>query len=87
MVRTFRVRPNHGVFFDDPIKTSEEAWSKRDGVTPDIKGGREIWDIPMGRNVGVAGGQVGQQAYIPLQTVRIIVKKGTSEVVTAFPIP
>ncbi len=40
----------------------------------------------MGQNVGAMGGQLGETAFLPLQTVRVVVEAGTTKLVTAYPI-
>ncbi len=74
-------KPKHSRFDvpeDDAIKALEivdEAWSKRaQSGGPTNEGPRDVWDIPMNRTIGKEG-----EAW-----VRVVVKKDTSELVSAY---
>ncbi|SFR61828.1 polymorphic toxin-type HINT domain-containing protein [Anaeromicropila populeti] len=73
-------KPLHSVFNvskDKVLGVVDEAWSKRVGVTPILqKNGNQVFNIPMRRVVGTNGET----------SIRIVVKNGTSEVITAFPV-
>lgn len=73
-------KPLHSVFNvskDKVLGVVDEAWSMRSGVTPTLqKNGNQVFNIPMGRVVGTNGET----------SIRIVVKNGTSEVVTGFPV-
>ncbi len=80
-------RPLHGVFNDSPISTTQQAWQRvrEDGIYPNNKQNswdNDVYDVPM-ENAGWQGGNqgTGQQ----LDTVRIVTRPGTNEVVTAYP--
>lgn len=72
-------KPVHSVYNvpkDKVLSVVDEAWSKRSNVTPVVQGnGNAVYDIPMGRIIGTNGET----------TVRVVVKNGTSEVITAYP--
>ena len=70
----------HSVFNvskDKVLGVVDEAWSMRSGVTPTLqKNGNQVFNIPVRKVVGTNGET----------SIRIAVKNGTSEVVTAFPV-
>ncbi|SDC97429.1 hypothetical protein SAMN04488112_1252 [Melghirimyces thermohalophilus] len=74
-------KPKHSVFVGGRKKVLglvDEAWSMRSKVKPVIqKNGNAVYNVPMGKQVGTQGEK----------TVRIVVRQGTSEVITAFPVP
>jgi len=74
-------KPTHGVFNNDPVLTTQEAWyrGQRLGIqlSPD---GTLV--VPMGRPVGWQGGVQGTGAA--LDNVTIITTDGT-QIITAFP--
>ncbi|QSQ14916.1 RHS repeat-associated core domain-containing protein [Myxococcus landrumensis] len=75
----------HGVFADDGVAVTNEAWARAHalGLTPDSTG---MLNVPMGRDVGLLGGQPGAAANHPLLTsVTIIVVPGTNKLITAYP--
>ncbi|OOL36198.1 RHS repeat-associated core domain-containing protein [Pseudomonas sp. FSL W5-0299] len=80
----------HGVFTEEPIKATENAWAiaKRDGITPYVEqpgNGNWIYDVPY-PNAGFKGGLPGAADGHPvLNSIRIVVKPNTNNVVTAFP--
>ena len=81
-------RLNHGVFDNDPVFTTEQAWAKAriDGVVGRSSGGGNIiYDVNMGSPVGWAGG--AKESGAPLTWVRIIIDRssGRNMIVTAFP--
>ena len=77
----------HGVFFDDGIRVTEEAWkiAVSKGIKGVHKGGVVEYTIPMGRQVGYLGGVAGSRAAVQLNSVKIIVRAGSNKVITAFP--
>ena len=81
----------HGVFDGDDngaLATIDDAWKKiqREKIKPKNEGARSSFTVPMGRRVGFLGGQTGKRKRHPaLRRVFIVVRTGTSEVVTAFP--
>jgi len=77
-------KAQHGVFLSGSEAATNEAWSKGNdlGLTPDASG---AMTVPMGRQVGVAGGVEGSAAYVPLDSVTIIVVPGTNRLITAYP--
>ena len=81
----------HGVFDggnDKALETVDAAWkiAKQKKIKPKNEGHRSAYTIPMGRRVGFLGGKTGAQRRNPaLKKVFIVVRTGTSEVITAFP--
>lgn len=81
----------HGVFDngrDGALATIDAAWSQiqKQRIKPEVEGDRASYTISMGRKVGYLGGSLGaDRNHPPLNRVFIVVKSGTSEVVTAFP--
>ena len=82
---------SHGVFDangDAVFKVVDEAWVKaqRDRIRPRTEGDSQTYLVPMGRRVGYLGGQNGARQKNPvLKSVFIVVRRGTKDVVTAFP--
>jgi hypothetical protein len=82
-------KASHGVFIDDAVTTTNEAWTivQRTGAQPVSSGGVSVYTVPMGRNVGFAGGaNANQLAGVPHTSVQIIVKPGTNQIITAYPV-
>jgi hypothetical protein len=80
----------HGVFIGDSQALTNEAWSiaQARGITPISEGGVDIYRVPMGRNVGYAGGaNAGEMVEVPHLTIEIITRGGTNELITAYPVP
>ncbi len=81
----------HGVFDggdDITFGWIDLAWMKvkEQKIKPDIEGSRETYTVPMGQRVGFLGGNAGARRNHPaLYKVFIVVRKGTTEVITAFP--
>lgn len=81
----------HGVFDggrDGALATVDEAWklARKKKLKPRRQGATSAYTIPMGRRVGYLGGQLGtSKRNPPLRSVFIVVRAGTSNVVTAFP--
>lgn len=81
----------HGVFDGgDEITFGwiDLAWMKvkEEKIKPDIEGSRETYTVSMGQRVGFLGGSTGARRNHPaLYKVFIVVRKGTTEVITAFP--
>lgn len=73
-------KPKHSVFNvkdTEVLGLIDEAWSKRTGVKPEKQmNGNDVYNIPMGKDVGTKGEKL----------IRIVVKSGTSEIVTGFPV-
>ena len=82
---------SHGVFDangDAVFAVIDEAWAKikSKNIRPKTEGGSQTYTVPMGRRVGYLGGQNGARRKKPaLKKVFIVVRKGTQDVVTAFP--
>jgi len=76
-------KDSHGVFFDDAVDVVNEAWARAHtlGLSPS----NGTLTVPMGRQVGIAGGIEGSAAYIPLDSVTIKVVPGTNKIITAYP--
>ncbi|MEM5290917.1 RHS repeat-associated core domain-containing protein [Paraburkholderia sabiae] len=74
----------HGIFSENPMHMVQQAWKKAKdmGITPTSPGRRETYTIPF-PNAGTQGGKLGSGAT--LNTIKIVVEKGTNKVVTAFP--
>ncbi|GAB3851826.1 hypothetical protein GCM10028801_01950 [Nocardioides maradonensis] len=80
----------HGVFLGDSQALTNEAWSiaQSRGIAPISEGGVDIYRVPMGRNVGYAGGaNAWEMAEVPHRTIEIITRGGTNELITAYPVP
>lgn len=73
-------KPRHSVFNvaeDNILDLVDDAWRSRSSVTPIIQpNGNAVYNIPMGNVVGTQGET----------KIRIVVKNGTSEIITAFPV-
>jgi hypothetical protein len=73
-------KPLHTVFNvgrDKILGLIDEAWAMRGSIIPVAqKSGNEAFDILMGKIIGTNGET----------TIRIIVEKGTSKIITAFPV-
>jgi hypothetical protein len=85
-------RPKHGVFElskTEVIDLMDEVWSKI--KSGELKGGGErggktVYTYRAGRPIGYLGGREGKRkGYPKLKSVRMVLKNGTSEVVTFFP--
>ncbi|GBF58729.1 hypothetical protein PbB2_02417 [Candidatus Phycosocius bacilliformis] len=71
-------KPVHSVFDagrSDVLGLIDEAWTARSGPGILQKNGNRYWSVDMGRQVGTAG-----QTH-----VRIVVRDGTTRVITSFP--
>ena len=81
----------HGVFDGgDEVAFGwiDEAWKKikTNRIRPQTDDGRDVYTVSMGRRVGFLGGKTGaERNHPPLAKIFIVVRKGTSEVITAFP--
>ncbi len=81
----------HGVFDDGrdgALATIDAAWRliEKHEIEPDIEGDRAAYTVSLGRRVGYLGGSVGAERKHPTLTrVFIVVERGTSNVVTAYP--
>ncbi|MFD1406611.1 hypothetical protein ACFQ49_00175 [Kroppenstedtia eburnea] len=70
-------KPKHSVFKGEETEVFamiDEAWSKRG--TPSPSKGRDTYVIDMGRKIGTKGER----------KIKIVVERGTSEIVTAYPV-
>ncbi|MGI9243908.1 MAG: hypothetical protein ACR2RV_24135 [Verrucomicrobiales bacterium] len=82
---------SHGVFDaegDGVFQVIDEAWAKikQKRLRPRTEGDSQTYLVPMGRKIGYLGGKNGARRKHPaLSSVFIVVRKGTTEVVTAFP--
>jgi filamentous hemagglutinin len=72
----------HGVFYGDPVKVTNEAWNNRTGIKPISNGGTDAYHIPRA-NSGYSGGYGGQGQN--LSHVTIVTKRGTNQIITSFP--
>jgi hypothetical protein len=73
-------KPLHTLFNVDRtqlVGLIDEAWAARQGAGVLQANGNRVFDVAMGRAVG-AGGET---------TIRIVVRDGTTKVITAYPIP
>jgi filamentous hemagglutinin len=77
-------KPNQGVFYGNPVATTEEAWviAQQNGLKPITVGNRDIYVVPR-PNSGYAGGMGGQLGNY--DHVTLITEAGSSRVVTAYP--
>lgn len=82
---------SHGVFDangDEVFKVIDEAWGniEKKNLRPRTEADSQTYTVPMGRRVGYLGGKNGARRNHPaLHTVFIVVRRGTQEVITAFP--
>ena len=81
----------HGVFDGGEELTFawiDAAWRQieRDKLPRIVDGGRETYTVRMNRRVGYLGGKSGAaRRNPPLTRIFIVVRKGTKDVITAFP--
>jgi len=81
----------HGVFDggdDVAFAWIDLAWEKikTQKISPETDNNRETYTVSMGQRVGYLGGETGAQRNHPaLQRIFLVVRKGTTEVITAFP--
>lgn len=95
VLRHARDQPNragpHGVFDggeDYVFALLDKAWEirKKRNIRPQNEGERSSYTIPMGQRVGFLGGKSGKsRGNPPLSRIFIVVRSGTTEVITAFP--
>ena len=82
---------SHGVFDangDEVFRVVDEAWRKieQKHLRPQVEGDSLTYVVPMGRRIGYLGGKTGARRRHPaLSSVFIVLRKGTKDVVTAFP--
>ena len=83
---------SHGVFAvskqDEVLALIDEAWAlaKRRGIKPSVEGNSVAYTIPLGRTVGYLGGREGTRLRKPaLNSVFLVLRRGTTNVITAFP--
>ena len=82
---------SHGVFDGGKhgtLASIDAAWklAQTKGIKPRREGNRSSLLVPMGKRVGYLGGQAGAaRGKPPLNKVFIVIKTGTSELITAFP--
>ncbi|WP_139228473.1 hypothetical protein [Planctomicrobium piriforme] len=81
----------HGVFDGgDELAFAwiDAAWEKVQSqqIKPRQEEGRDVYTIPMDQRIGYMGGESGgRQGHPPLTHVFLVVRRGTTDVVTAFP--
>lgn len=90
--RDFPDRPGpHGVFDGGEelaFAWIDAAWEKiqKQKIPADQDDGRETYTVSMGQRVGYLGGESGRRSgHPPLTRIFIVLRKGTTEVITAFP--
>ena len=82
---------SHGVFDaggDKVFEVIDEAWRniKERNLRPRMEGDSQTYTVPMGRRIGYLGGKNGARKKNPaLDAIFIVVRKGTAQVITAFP--
>jgi len=81
----------HGVF-DGGEETTfawiDAAWEKiqKEKLKPQSDDGRDTYTVHMGQRVGYMGGETGgRKEHPPLKSIFIVLRQGTTEVITAFP--
>ncbi|MCU0847441.1 MAG: hypothetical protein MUD12_06095 [Spirochaetes bacterium] len=85
-------RKKHGVFSigkPEIIDLMDRTWSeiKSGGINGSSRGGRTAYTYKTGKIIGYMGGRAGKGGgRQTLKSVRIVVKDGTPEVVTFFPV-
>ena len=85
-------RKKHGVFSLDHgkiIALMDRLWKKIESksVTGEERGGRIAYTWNSGNVIGYLGGKKGREKGFPkLRSLRLVLKSGTSEVVTCFPL-
>lgn len=85
-------RPKHGVFSLSKagvIELMDEAWGliKSGKAGARERGGKVAYTVRFGKAVGYCGGREGRsRGYPKLSAARLVINKGTSRVVTFFPI-
>ncbi len=81
----------HGVFDGGPDHTFawiDLAWQavKAQKMKPETVGERDTYTVSIGRRIGYLGGRTGaEKNHPPLKRIFIVVRSGTSDVITAFP--
>ncbi|MDW8803195.1 hypothetical protein P8V03_18875, partial [Clostridium sp. A1-XYC3] len=75
-------KPEHGIFYGDPVKMINNAWINAKNITPITSGGADIYHIPF-QGAGYAGGYGGQLQN--LNHITIITRQGTNRLITAYP--
>ncbi|WP_437228844.1 hypothetical protein SH661x_001110 [Planctomicrobium sp. SH661] len=66
----------------------DAAWEKiqKQKIRPRTEDGRDVYTVNMGQRVGYMGGEFGGRAGHPaLDRIFLVLRQGTTEVVTAFP--
>jgi hypothetical protein len=82
---------SHGVFNGGEAKIFpliDEAYliAKKKNTRPKTEGGSITYTIPMGRKIGYLGGRTGaSRKNPPLTRVFIVMKRGTTNIITAYP--
>ncbi|MBX2828551.1 MAG: hypothetical protein KTR22_10315 [Flavobacteriaceae bacterium] len=83
-------KKKHGVFTlgDNLISTIDEAWEMAkkggDNVTKSLSYGNDVYIVEMGKKVGYEGGKKGSGDS--LSKIKFVMKQGTQEVISIFPI-
>nr|WP_094229256.1 RHS repeat-associated core domain-containing protein [Methanolobus psychrotolerans] len=72
----------HGVFSDDPVKVTNEAWGNRGSITPVREGNVDKYYIPY-PNAGFEGGRMG--THETLNYVQIVTKADTNQIISSYP--
>ncbi len=75
-------KEKHGVFYGNPIETTNKAWENRASGTMVREGDMDVYFIPY-QNAGYQGGYSGQGEN--LNYMRIVTKKNSSEIITSYP--
>jgi len=81
----------HGVFDGGEERAFawiDLAWERIQSqhIRPEQEEGRDVYTVSMGRRVGYLGGETGaRQQHPPLHRIFLVLRHGTTEVVTAFP--
>ncbi len=82
----------HGVFDagrQGALGVVDDAWVQiqQQGLQGVTQGNRTVFVVDMGSRVGYLGGRAGAAAGNPALTrIQLVVEKGTSNVITAFPV-
>ncbi len=75
-------KADHGVFYGDPVTTTNNAWKNKGDIMPTTNNGADVYVIPY-NNVGYSGGYTGTGQN--LNNITIVTKSNTNEIITAYP--